>query len=87
MVGDVQTRLYGEPGLTNVQPAWSRLRQAADALQTVCGQAALLALPSSGSSAVEAARQRWQDGMQRDLSLSCEHLRAAAAALDRASPC
>src|SRR5438046_1673722 len=41
-VGETQTRLYGEPGLTSIQPAWSSLRDAAQALQAVCGQATLL---------------------------------------------
>jgi hypothetical protein len=86
-VGDVQTRLYGEPGLSDVQPAWGELRDAAEALHALCGQAVMLAQPVTGSAAMDAARQRWQDGEQRELGVACEHLRAAAVALARPSPC
>jgi len=86
-VGDVLTRLNGEPGLTSVQPAWSELADAADALQAVCGQGTLLNQPSTDSAAAQAARQRWQQGMQRELGVACDHLRAAASALNRAAPC
>jgi hypothetical protein len=86
-VGDVETRLYGEPGLVGVQPAWSQLADAAHALQAVCGQATLLAQPSLDSAAVAAGRQRWQQGIQRELGVACDHLRAAAAALDRGAGC
>jgi hypothetical protein len=87
-VGDVQNRLYGEPGLTSVQPAWSTLRDAAAALQAVCGQATLLRQATAPSAASEQARQRWQAGVQRELSVACDHLRAAAQALGRtARPC
>lgn len=87
MVGDVQTRLYGEPGLVDVRPAWPRLRDAAEALQAVCGQGSLLAQPSTDSPAIRVARQRWQQGIQREMGLACDHLRAAAAALERGAPC
>jgi hypothetical protein len=83
----VQTRLFGEPGLVDVQPGWTQLRDAADALQAVCGQTALLAQPSTDSPAIVQARVRWQAGIQREMALACDHLRHAAAALDRASPC
>ena len=86
-VGDVQTRLYGEPGLSDVQPAWSELRDAAEALHAVCGQAVMLAQPATGSAALDAVRQRWADGVQRELGVACEHLRAAAVALARPQPC
>jgi hypothetical protein len=86
-VGDVVTRLNGEPGLIDIQPAWSQLAQAADALQAVCGQTRLLAEPSIDSAAARAARQGWQAGIQRELGVACEHLRAAAAALARPEPC
>jgi hypothetical protein len=86
-VGDVETRLYGEPGLVNVQPAWSQLADAAHALQAVCGQATLLAQPGLDSAALTAAQQRWQQGIQRELGLACDHLRAAATALDRSVAC
>ena len=86
-VGDVQTRLYGEPGLANVQPAWSQLRDAAAALHAVCGQATLLDQPSPDSAAIRAAHQRWQSGIQREMGVACDHLRATAAALNREAPC
>jgi len=87
IVGDVETRLNGEPGLMSVQPAWSQLADAAHALQAVCGQSTLLAQPSIDSPASQAARLRWQQGIQRELDVACDHLRAAAAALNRAATC
>jgi hypothetical protein len=86
-IGDVETRLYGEPGLTEVVPAWSELADAAHALQAVCGQDILLLQPVSGSSALETARARWSAGQQRELGVACDHLRAAASALRRDAPC
>ena len=86
-VGDVQTRLTGEPGLVDVRPAWPALHQAAQALQAVCGQAVMLGQPSTDSVAVRQAQERWQSGIQRELSTACDHLRQAADALDRARPC
>jgi hypothetical protein len=86
-LGDVETRLYGEPGLVEVQPAWSQLTGAAHALQAVCGQGSLLAEPSTDSPSSQAARQRWQQGIQRELGIACDHLRAAADALGRQTPC
>jgi hypothetical protein len=86
-VGDVQTRLYGEPGLADVRPAWPELRAAAEALQAVCGQNTLLGQPSNDSLALSQARQRWQQGIQRELGVACDHLRVAAVALARPSPC
>ena len=85
-VGGVQTRLYGEPGLHD-QPGWPALREAADALNAVCGQATLLAQPSIDSPTMQAARGRWQLGIQRELGVACDHLRAAAAELGRGAPC
>ena len=87
LVGDVQTRLYGEPGLSNVQPAWSSLRAAAAALQAICGQSTLLAQPGGGSPAAALARERWMRGIDRQNAVACEHLRAAAGALGRSAPC
>jgi len=87
VVGDVLTRLNGEPGLSGVQPAWSQLADAADALQAVCGQSTLLGQPSTDTAAAQAARQRWRQGIERELGVACEHLRSAAAALNRAAPC
>jgi hypothetical protein len=86
-VGDAETRLYGEPGLVDVRPAWSELADAARALQAVCGQGALVAHPGLDSPASKAAQQRWQQGIQRELGVACDHLRAAASALNRGAPC
>jgi len=85
-VGDAQTRLTGEPGLVDV-PGWPALHQAAQALQAVCGQHIMLGQPSTDSPAMLEAKQRWQDGIQREMSTACDHLRKAATALDRARPC
>lgn len=87
MVGDVQTRLYGEPGLVDVQPAWQALGQAAEALQAVCGQNTLLDQVARTSDAEVQARKRWQAGMQREIGIACDHLREAATALGRPVPC
>lgn len=86
-IGDVETRLYGEPGLTEVHPAWSELADAAHALQSVCGQDILLLQPVTGTSALGAARERWKEGRQREIGVACDHLRAAATALGRDAPC
>jgi hypothetical protein len=86
-VGYVQTRLNYEPGLTNIRPAWAALSDAAEALQAVCGVNSLLAQPAIDSLAVAAAHQRWQASVQRETGVACDHLRVAARALDRASPC
>jgi hypothetical protein len=32
------------------------------------------------------ARQRWQQGMLREIGVACDHLRYAASALSRANP-
>src|SRR5712692_1118517 len=58
-VGDVHTRLTGEPGLVDVRPAWPALRDATQALQAVCGQNVMLAQPSLDSIAMAEARNRW----------------------------
>jgi hypothetical protein len=86
IVGTSSTRLYGEPGLVDLQ-AWPELRGAAFALQAVCGQDILLAQPSTDSPTLLAARERWQQGIQREMGVACDHLRAAAAALNRDAPC
>jgi len=86
-VGDVQTRLNGEPGLVDVRPAWRALHAAAEALQAVCGQSTLLSQPPTGSLALKQARERWQQGIQREIGVACDHLRAASIALDRSQPC
>jgi hypothetical protein len=88
-IADVKSRLLGEPGLVNLA-SWSSLRDAADALQAVCGQATLLAVSVSdaaSSPAVLTARVRWQQGLARELDLACEDMRQGAAALARTSPC
>jgi len=86
-VGDVQTRLYGEPGLADVRPAWPALRAAADALQSICGRRTLLAQPMDGSLTLTQARQRWEQGIQREIGVACDYLRTAAVALSHATPC
>jgi hypothetical protein len=90
ILGDVETHLFGEPGLSQVQPAWNALRDATRALESTCGQNTLLALPSrngKNSQALHQARQRWQQGIQREMTLACDHLRQAAGALNRPAPC
>jgi hypothetical protein len=87
LVGVVQTRLYGEPGLAEIQPAWQQLRDASDALSAVCGQNQMLAQPSSGSPSIGAARQRWRQGIEREMGIGCDHLRSAAVALNQNAPC
>jgi hypothetical protein len=87
VVGDVQTRLYGEPGLVEVRPAWPALRDAAQALQSICGRGTLLGQPTNGSLVLTQARQRWEQGIQRESGVACDYLRTAAAALARPSPC
>jgi hypothetical protein len=86
-VADIKSHLAGEPGLYGEQPAWSELRAAVDALQAVCGQAVLVEQPAPESAVLTAARARWQQGIQRELGLACEHMRQAAAALGSAPPC
>jgi hypothetical protein len=86
-VGDVQTRLYGEPGLAEVVPAWPALRDAAEALQSICGRGTLLGQPTNGSLVLTQARQRWEQGIQRESAVACDYLRTAAVALARPSPC
>ena len=87
-VGDVESRLRFEPGLVDVHPAWPALRASADALLAVCGQASLLDQPATGdTSGLSLARTRWQQGVHRELTLSCGYMRQAAAALGRTSPC
>ncbi|MDQ6670439.1 MAG: hypothetical protein M3069_06750 [Chloroflexota bacterium] len=87
VVGSVQNRLYGEPGLSGVRPAWPALLTGARALQSVCGQSTLLAQPSNDSVVLVQARQRWQMGIQREMAVACDHLRVAAEALSRPAPC
>jgi hypothetical protein len=86
-VGDVQTRLIGEPGLSNLRTAWTELRAAAAALQAVCGQRTVLERTTTDTLASSAARDRWSAGVDRELSVACDHLRGAASALGRPEPC
>jgi hypothetical protein len=86
-VGEVQTRLFGEPGLSEERSTWVALRNAAGALQSACGQSAVLAEPSTGTPILTLARERWQRGIQREIGVACDHLREAATALNRPSPC
>ena len=86
-VGDVQSRLLGEPGLSDVRPAWPALHEAADALLAVCGQQRLLEQPFEPTAAMLSARVRWQQGVQSELAGSCAKLRDAAQALGRPMPC
>jgi hypothetical protein len=87
VVGDVQTRLWGEPGLAEIRPAWPALRDAAGALQSICGRSTLLAQPTNGSLVLAQARQRWEQGIQHEIGVACDSLRLAAVALARPSPC
>jgi hypothetical protein len=87
IVGDVQTRLFGEPGLNDVQPAYGALRDAADALQAACSQTTLLDQATADTPASRQARERWQQGSIREVAVACDHLRAAAVALGRSAPC
>ena len=87
VVGSVQNRLYGEPGLSEARPAWSALLAGAQALQSVCGQSTLLGQPTNDSKTLVQARQRWEQGIQHELGVACDHLRDAAVALSRAAPC
>jgi hypothetical protein len=87
IVGDVQTRLYGEPGLASDRHAWSALHASAEALQAACGQTVLLAQPSNGSLPLTQARERWQNGIAHDIGAACDHLRDAALTLSQKQPC
>jgi hypothetical protein len=86
-VGDVQSRLLGEPGLVDVRPAWPALHAAADALLAVCGQQRLLDQPFEPTATMLAARARWQQGEASELSTACARLNEAASALGRQPPC
>ncbi|GAC1316346.1 MAG: hypothetical protein NVSMB2_09060 [Chloroflexota bacterium] len=86
-VGEVQTRLVGEPGLAEHEHGYDALRNAAAALQAVCGQGTLLREATAPTAASAAARARWTAGISHELDLACEHLRTAAGDLDRQPPC
>ena len=83
LIGGVDTRLTGEPGLVDLRPTWPALRNATDDLLAACGQLRLLATPALDTAAVRDARQRWQQGAQRELTQACSELQAAAQSLGR----
>ena len=85
-VGEVSSRLYGEPGLEDVRPAWATLRSATHALQAVCGQQRLLSQPFEPTAAMLGGRARWQQGISVELGLACQHLADAASALAKVAP-
>ena len=86
LVGGVDTRLTGEPGLVDLRPTWPALRNATDDLLAACGQLRLLATPGLDTAAVREARQRWQQGAQHALTQACQELQSAAASLNRQPP-
>jgi hypothetical protein len=87
MVGEVSSRLSGEPGLVDVRPAWSALRASTDALLATCGQLVVLQQPFEPTAAMLQARQRWQQGVMDDLALACTQMHRAAGALGKPAPC
>ena len=86
-MGEVGSRLSGEPGLTEVRDVWPALRMASDALLSACGQATLLAQPYDPTPAMLQARERWQNGLEHDLRAACDQLGRAAPALQRSVDC
>jgi hypothetical protein len=86
-VGDVRTRLYGEPGLVDVQPAWQALSDASAALLAACGETAMRDQATNTTEVSAQARQRWSESATRELVAACDDLRAAATALSRPTPC
>jgi hypothetical protein len=86
-VGDVATKLSGEPGLVELRDVWPSLRAATDALQAVCGQARLLAQPFDSTPTMLQARERWQSGLNHELRVACDELKRAAVALERPAGC
>jgi hypothetical protein len=86
LIGGVDTRLTGEPGLVDLRPTWPALRAATDDLLAACGQIRLLATPGLDTPAVREARERWQQGAQHELIQACSELQSAAESLGRARP-
>ena len=86
-VGDVQSKLWGEPGLSEVQPAWGELRAASDALVAACGQTRLLQQAYEDTPAMVEARERWRVGLAHELTTACQHLSEAARALNLTRTC
>jgi hypothetical protein len=86
-IGEVESRLWGEPGLVDVKPAWPALHAAADALLAACGQSRLLQQPFEPTAAMVAARERWQAGVARQLGVACRYLGEAGQALGRGQAC
>jgi hypothetical protein len=70
-----------------MRSAWLALTDAAGALQAVCGQSTLLGQPTNESASLAQARERWQQGIQREIGLACDHLRIAAVTLGRDRSC
>lgn len=87
VVGEVSSRLSGEPGLVDVRPTWTALRVSTDALLAACGQLVVLQQPFEPTAAMLQARQRWQQGGAHELARACTQMKAAAAALGRPAPC
>jgi len=84
LIGGVDTRLTGEPSLVDLRPTWPALRAAVDDLLAACGQLRLVATPGLDTPAVRDARERWQEGAQRQLTQACAELASAAESLGRA---
>jgi hypothetical protein len=82
----VSVRLQGEPGLTNLGESWRALRRSADALIAACGQLRLLGLPAADTLPAQQARERWRQGVTRELALACSALHEAATSLGSAPP-
>jgi hypothetical protein len=86
-IGEVESRLSGEPGLVDVRPAWPALHAAAEALLAACGQSRLLQQPFEPTVAMVAARERWQAGVAQELGVACRYLGEAGQALGRGQAC
>jgi hypothetical protein len=86
LIGGVDTRLTGEPGLVDLRPTWPALRNATADLLAACGQLRLLATPGLDTLAVRQARQRWQQGAAHELTQACQELQSAATSLARQPP-
>jgi hypothetical protein len=82
----VSVRLQGEPGLTTLGESWRALRRSADALIAACGQLRLLGLPAADTLPAQQARDRWRQGVTRELALACAALQEAATSLGSPPP-
>jgi hypothetical protein len=83
LVGGVDTRLTGEPGLVDLRPTWPALRAATDDLLAACGQVRLLEAPALDTLVVREAHQRWAAGASRSLAAACTQLQTAAISLGK----